>query len=90
MVFSLAIVLAPPSKPAVVLSSACDVSSFAFYQRGSIGEFMSFFTKTVAERTPQGQRQSIQQNAHTAHVYNRSGAEQLASLSSSSSSNFRP
>ncbi|KAI1787193.1 snare protein YKT6 [Ganoderma leucocontextum] len=79
-VYSLAIVLAPPNKSAVVLSSASDLSSFSFYQRGSVGEFMSFFTKTVAERTPQGQRQSIQENVYTAHIYNRGGAEQLAAV----------
>ncbi|KAM5534980.1 hypothetical protein V8D89_011353 [Ganoderma adspersum] len=79
-VLSLAIVLAPPNKSAVALSSASDLSSFSFYQRGSIGQFMSFFTKTVAERTPQGQRQSIQENEYTAHVYNRGGAEQLAAV----------
>ncbi|KAF5381506.1 hypothetical protein D9757_008178 [Collybiopsis confluens] len=32
----------------------------------------------MAERTPQGQRQSVQENNYTAHVYNRGGAEQLA------------
>ena len=35
-------------------------------------------SRTVAERTPQGQRQSVQENNYTAHVYNRGGAEQLA------------
>lgn len=39
---------------------------------------MSFFTRTISERTPQGQRQSVQENNYTAHVYNRGGAEQLA------------
>jgi len=39
---------------------------------------MTFLSKTVAERTPQGQRQSVQENNYTAHVYNRGGAEQLA------------
>ncbi|KAI1790153.1 snare protein YKT6 [Ganoderma leucocontextum] len=79
-VYSLAVVLVPPNKSAVVLSSASDLSSFSFYQRGSVGEFMSFFTKTVAERTPQGQRQSIQENVYTAHIFNRGGAEQLAAV----------
>ena len=83
-VYSLAVVLAAPNKSAVVLSSASDLSSFSFYQRGSVSEFMSFFTKTVAERTPQGQRQSIQENVYTAHIYNRGGAEQLAGQSRSS------
>lgn len=42
---------------------------------------MSFFSKTVAERTSQGQRQSVQENNYTAHVYNRGGAEKLAGQS---------
>ena len=65
-VFSLAIVLVPPNKSAdrTILSSASDVFSFAFYRRSSIGEFMFFFTKTVAERTSQGQRQSTQQDTY--------------------------
>lgn len=77
-VYSLAVVLAPPNKSCTILSSASDLSSFSFYQRGSVGEFMAFFTKTIVERTSQGQRQSIQENSYTAHVYNRGGAEQLA------------
>ncbi|KAN0131718.1 Longin-like domain containing protein [Lactarius tabidus] len=79
-IFSLAVVLAPPSGPSATLCSASDLSSFSFYQKGSVGEFMSFFTKTVAERTPQGARQSVQENNYTAHVYNRGGAEQLAAV----------
>ncbi|KAK7689511.1 hypothetical protein QCA50_007303 [Cerrena zonata] len=79
-VFSLAVVLAPPGQTATVLVSASDLSTFSFYQRGSVGEFMSFFTRTISERTPQGQRQSVQENNYTAHVYNRGGAEQLAAV----------
>lgn len=30
---------------ATVLGSSQDLSSFSFYQRGSVGEFMNFFTK---------------------------------------------
>ncbi|OAX41219.1 snare protein YKT6 [Rhizopogon vinicolor AM-OR11-026] len=79
-IFSLSVVLAPPSGPSSVLSSTSDVSSFSFYQRGSVSEFLTFFTKTVVERTPQGQRQSVQENNYTAHVYNRGGAEQLSAI----------
>ncbi|KAH8978056.1 snare protein YKT6 [Lactarius hatsudake] len=79
-IYSLAVILAPPSGPSANLCSASDLSSFSFYQKGSVGEFMSFFTKTVAERTPQGARQSVQENNYTAHVYNRGGAEQLAGV----------
>lgn len=77
-VFSLSIIQAPSSGASVVLSSASDLSSFSFYQRGSVGEFLTFMSKTVAERTPATQRQSVQENNYTAHVYNRGGAEQLA------------
>ena len=77
-VYSLSIAHAPPSSPSTVLSSATDVSSFSFYQRGSVSEFLTFFSKTVIERTTQGQRQTVQENNYIAHVYNRGGAEQLA------------
>jgi hypothetical protein len=77
-IYSLAVILAPPSGPSATLCQASELSSFSFYQRGSVGEFLSFFTKTVGERTPQGARQSVQENNYTAHVYNRGGAEQLA------------
>jgi synaptobrevin family protein YKT6 len=36
-----------------------------------IAEFMNFFSRTVAERTSSGQRQSIQENSYTAHVFSR-------------------
>jgi len=79
-VYSLSVILAPPNGTSTVLSSSSDLSSFSFYQKGSVGEFMSFFSKTVAERTPQTQRQSVQENNYTAHVYNRGGAEQLVGV----------
>ena len=77
-IFSISILQTPPSGASTLLSNANELSSFSFYQKGSVGEFMSFFSKTVAERTPQGQRQSVQENNYTAHVYNRGGSEQLA------------
>ncbi|EPQ51550.1 snare protein YKT6 [Gloeophyllum trabeum ATCC 11539] len=79
-IYSLAVVLVPHTGASTILAHASDLSSFSFYQRGSVGEFMTFFSKTVAERTPQGQRQSVQENNYVAHVYNRGGAEQLAGV----------
>ncbi|TFK47331.1 snare protein YKT6 [Heliocybe sulcata] len=79
-IFSLAVVMVPHTGASSTLAQASDLSSFSFYQKGSVGEFMSFFSKTVAERTPQGQRQSVQENNYVAHVYNRGGAEQLAGV----------
>jgi len=79
-IYSLTVLAAPPHGTATSLSAASDLSSFSFYQRGSVAEFMTFFSKTVAERTPQGQRQSVQENNYTAHVYNRGGTEQLVGV----------
>ncbi|KAH6904308.1 Longin-like domain-containing protein [Coprinopsis sp. MPI-PUGE-AT-0042] len=79
-IFSIAIVLAPPEGASTVLASASDLSSFSFFQRGAIQEFMNFFTKTVTERTASGQRQSVQEKEYTFHVYNRGGPEQLAAV----------
>lgn len=62
---------------ATTLSSAQDLSSFSFYQRSTVAEFLTFFIRTVAERTPAGQRQSLQENNYTFHVYNRGGDENL-------------
>lgn len=59
----------PHQPPAVPIAQASDLSSFSFLQRGSIGEFLNFFSKTVAERTSSGQRQSVQENNYTAHSY---------------------
>jgi hypothetical protein len=39
----------PPQ--ATALGSAQDLSSFSFYQRGSVGEFMTFFTKVCFTAT---------------------------------------
>ncbi|ODQ50711.1 snare Ykt6 [Saitoella complicata NRRL Y-17804] len=63
-------ILRNESKPATVLASAEDLSSFGFFQRGSVGEFMTFFSKTIAERTTPGQRQDIEEgNNYVGHVY---------------------
>jgi hypothetical protein len=50
-------------QPAVQLASAQDLSTFGFFQRSSVGEFMTFFSKTVAERTQAGQRQDVEENS---------------------------
>jgi synaptobrevin family protein YKT6 len=38
----------------------------------SYGEFMSLFSKTVAQRTKPGQRQDVEEKSYTFHVYSRS------------------
>lgn len=76
-VYALSVLEVPPNGSATVLSSAQDLSSFSFYQRGTVAEFLTFFTRTVAERVRAGNRESIQENNYTFHVYNRGAPEQL-------------
>jgi synaptobrevin family protein YKT6 len=75
-IFSLSILQVEEGK-ATTLVSANDLSTFSFYQRGSVAEFMNFFSGTVAERTPAGQRQSIQEKSYVFHAYNTGGSENL-------------
>ncbi|KAI5070620.1 hypothetical protein GOP47_0014963 [Adiantum capillus-veneris] len=58
---------------AKVLASASDVSHFGYFQRGSAKEFIVFVARTIAKRTPAGQRQSVEQEEYMVHAYNRNG-----------------
>jgi synaptobrevin family protein YKT6 len=60
------------SKPAVEIVAEKDLSSFSRFTRGNYGEFMSLFSKTVAERTNAGQRQDVEEQGYTFHAYGRS------------------
>lgn len=52
-----------------LLAHAKDVTSFGYFQRGSIGEFMDFFSKTVVERSSTGARQSVKEQDYVFHVH---------------------
>ncbi|XP_028128282.1 synaptobrevin homolog YKT6 [Diabrotica virgifera virgifera] len=60
------------------LKSAFELQSFSFFQRGSIQEFMSFFCKTIVERTIPASRQSVKEGEYLCHVYVR--ADNLAGV----------
>ncbi|KAJ4758488.1 hypothetical protein LUZ62_068863 [Rhynchospora pubera] len=57
----------------LVLANATDVSHFGYFQRGAAKEFILFVARTVAKRTPPGQRQSVQHEEYKVHSYNRNG-----------------
>ncbi|CEP09043.1 hypothetical protein [Parasitella parasitica] len=63
------LVLRIDDSKARVLASKFDLSSFAFFNRGSCKEFMEFSAITVAERTSAGQRQSVEIENIVGHVY---------------------
>ncbi|KZO94429.1 snare-like protein [Calocera viscosa TUFC12733] len=79
-IYSLAIFTAPPSGSATQLAAYADLSSYSFYQRGSVQEFLNFFSKTVVERTQSGQRQSVEEQSYKFNAYNRGGADNLAAI----------
>ncbi|KAM9890586.1 hypothetical protein OXX80_001714 [Metschnikowia pulcherrima] len=56
---------------AVELSAASDLAQFSFFERSSVAQFMTFFSETVAQRTPAGQRQSIEEGNYVGHTYTR-------------------
>ncbi|KAA6412880.1 MAG: Synaptobrevin like ykt6 [Lasallia pustulata] len=64
-------ILKNEEKPAHELCAEKDLSSYSRFTRDNYGEFMSLFSKTVAERTKPGQRQDIEEKSYTFHVYGR-------------------
>ena len=66
-VFSIAIL--EHGTPAKMLAVDHELSTFSYFQRGSALEGMNFFVATIAERTPRGQRATVQQSNYTGHVY---------------------
>ncbi|KAI8610501.1 Longin-like domain-containing protein [Chytriomyces sp. MP71] len=67
-VFSIAV--ADRNNQGRILAAEHDLSSFNYFQRGSVQEFLGFFIKTATERTAPGMRQKIEeQNMYVGHVY---------------------
>ncbi|KAL9130236.1 MAG: hypothetical protein Q9217_001529 [Psora testacea] len=64
-------ILKNESKPAYELCVEKDLSSYSRFTRENYGEFMSLFSKTVAERTKPGQRQDVEEKSYTFHAYGR-------------------
>ncbi|KIW08266.1 uncharacterized protein PV09_01189 [Verruconis gallopava] len=65
-------ILRNSERPAVELVSEKELSSFSRFTKGNIAEFLTFFSKTVAERTKPGQRQDVEEQSYTFHAYARS------------------
>ena len=52
---------------------AADLSTFGFFQRGSVKEMLTFVSRTVAKRTQPGTRQTVQHEEYYCHAHNRDG-----------------
>ncbi|KAE9370706.1 putative snare protein [Stipitochalara longipes BDJ] len=59
------------SKPAHELCAEKELSAYSRFTRNNYGEFMTLFSKTVAERTRPGQRQDVEEQDYTFHAYGR-------------------
>ena len=59
----------PDGGQARILKSSNDLSSFGYFQRGSVDEFMKFTSKILSERTSVGSRSSVKEQDYIAHVY---------------------
>lgn len=53
----------------LVLGFACDLSSFGYFQRGSVRDFITFTSRTIIQRTQPGQRQTVQHEDYLLHVH---------------------
>ncbi|KAM7193594.1 Longin-like domain containing protein [Rhypophila sp. PSN 637] len=59
-------------KPSVQLCAETELSEFSRFTRDQYGNFMTMISKTVAERTAPGQRQSVEEQDYVIHCYARS------------------
>lgn len=67
-----------PDKDAHILGIAADLSTFGYFQRGTVKEMLTFVSRTIARRTQVGQRQTVQQDEYYCHVFNRDGLVGIA------------
>ncbi|KTW27061.1 hypothetical protein T552_02553 [Pneumocystis carinii B80] len=65
-------ILRNDKRPAQVLAISTNLSSFGFFVRSSIYEFMLLFSRMVAEEIQVRQRKSFEHENYTIHVYSRS------------------
>ncbi|XP_075379882.1 synaptobrevin homolog YKT6 [Mycteria americana] len=52
-----------------LLKAAYDVSTFNFFQRSSVQEFMTFTSQLIVERSGLGSRASVKEQDYLCHVY---------------------
>ncbi|SPO38620.1 probable YKT6 - SNARE protein for Endoplasmic Reticulum-Golgi transport [Pseudozyma flocculosa] len=78
--YGLLIFANPPGAPAVPLTTAWELGSFGWLQRGTVQDMMGFMAKTVAERTKPTQRQSVQENSYVAHVHSRPASDGICGV----------
>ena len=62
-----------PNADPFMLGTATDLQQFNYFQRSSVREMLVFTSRTIAQRTPENSRQSVEHQEYVAHVHNRGG-----------------
>ncbi|RUS79429.1 hypothetical protein EGW08_012806 [Elysia chlorotica] len=70
--YSIAVLLKTPEGKGKILTSQNELSSFGYFQRATVGEFMTFTNKILVERTATSSRASVKEQEYICHVYVRS------------------
>ncbi|BFZ01785.1 hypothetical protein BsWGS_04824 [Bradybaena similaris] len=70
--YSIAILLKTSQGKGKILTSKNELTSFGYFQRSTVGEFMSFTSKILVERTATASRASVKEQEYICHVYVRS------------------
>ncbi|KAL0483604.1 synaptobrevin-like protein [Acrasis kona] len=55
----------------IILTGASDLSSFGFFQRGGVSEFITFISRLLAKRTEKGTRQQVEKDGYNCYVHSR-------------------
>ena len=69
--FALVVLYKPESGEPVILKGGYDLSSFSFFQRTSVQEFIKFTSKIMADKTAPGARQSVKEAEYMCHCFAR-------------------
>lgn len=56
----------------VFLCSSTDLSSFGYFERSTVGQFVKFISRQIIERTPKGKRQTVVHEGNNICTYVRS------------------
>ena len=62
-----------PDKDPYLLGIEADLSTFGYFQRGVVRDMITFVSRTAAQRTTPGQRQTVQHEEYFCNVQNRDG-----------------
>jgi len=52
-----------------MLAQSFDLSNFGYFQRGTVKEMITFFSKTFIKNAPIGQRITVTQDVYEVHIY---------------------